>query len=224
MPRRRSQRKRQSSGKPVAAKMQQQFKTMQKDVALMFIPRTLQQELGCNPSALKLHGYRNCALDCACSQNLLTRSTHPLPLLLPFSFFNLLSCFLLSLSMHSTFLFLKKVPIFLHVFWWCVLMFFMFWALAPIPLGFAPYPLKIDTLESFRKWKSWLWDCLTDLPDFHMDFGRRVRMFFHFFGRWRSSQNALSVSRQMLRNINTTSALEQSISLWPAISLMKLLC
>ena len=33
-----------------------------------------------------------------------------------FSFFNLLSCFLLSLSMHSTFLFLKKVPIFSHVF------------------------------------------------------------------------------------------------------------
>ena len=65
-PRRRSQRKRQSGGKPVAAKMQQQFKTMQKDVALMFIPRTLQQELGCNPSALKLHGYRNCALDFAC--------------------------------------------------------------------------------------------------------------------------------------------------------------
>ena len=30
-------------------------------------------------------------------------------------------------------------------------------ALAPIPLGFAPYPLKIDTLESFKGWKSWLW-------------------------------------------------------------------
>ena len=41
------------------------IKTMQKDVALMFIPRTLQQELGCNPSALKLYDYKNYALEFA---------------------------------------------------------------------------------------------------------------------------------------------------------------
>ena len=52
----------------------------------------------------------------------------------------------------------------------------------------------------------------------------RPYVFFHFFGRWRSSQNALFVSRQMLRSIYTTSAPKQSISLWPAISLMRLLC
>jgi len=82
---------------------------------------------------------------------LLARGTHPLPLLS--SFFLLQSPFLFPSFSFYAFLF----PLFEQASFFFRMIFsvtrpyvFICQALAPIPLGFAPYPLKIDTLESFK--------------------------------------------------------------------------
>ena len=94
------------------------------------------------------------------SLNLFTCGTHPLPLLS--SFFLLQSPFLFpSFSFYASlfllfwrrFLFFRMVfsvmrPCAFHL---------IFWGAGAHPFRLCPISVKIDTLESFTGWKSWLW-------------------------------------------------------------------